>query len=285
MTPLFHRRATRVPLVLLAAACTRTPARPTSTTVTITATDFTFAAPDTIPAGQVTLRLVNAGKELHHAVLVRLGEGKTVADFQAGMQQMMQHPGPPPPWISFRGGPNTVDAADTAVVTVTLDPGQYVLICVIPSADGVPHVAKGMVRPLVVAGSVSTPAAEPATDNVLTLSDYDFRLREPLTAGAHVLRVENAGQQAHEVVLAELAPGKSVRDFVAWEMSGEKGPIPTGRWLGGVTGLDQGRHATWAVTLPAGRYLLLCFWPDAHDGKPHLVHGMAKELTVQNRTS
>ena len=267
MTPLLHRRATRVALVLLVAACTRTPARPTSTTVTITATDFAFAAPDTIPAGQVTLRLVNAGKELHHAVLVRLGEGKTVADFQTGMQQMSQHPASPPAWISFHGGPDAIDPSDTAVVTVT------------------PHVAKGMVRPLVVAGSASAPAAEPATDNVLTLSDYDFQLREPLTAGAHVLRVENAGQQAHEVVLAELAPGKSVRDFVAWEMGGEKGPLPTGRWLGGVTGIDQGQHATWAVTLPAGRYLLLCFWPDAHDGKPHLVHGMAKELTVQNRTS
>src|SRR2546430_7603221 len=132
MAPVPRRRATRVALVLVVAACPRTPARPASTPVTITATDFAFAAPDTIPAGQVTLRLVNAGKELHHAVLVRLGEGKTVADFQAGMQQMMQHPGPPPPWISFPGGPNTVDAADTAVVTVTLDPGQYVLICVIP---------------------------------------------------------------------------------------------------------------------------------------------------------
>jgi uncharacterized cupredoxin-like copper-binding protein len=267
---------------LLAGACARH--EPTAS-ITITTTDFAFAAPDTIPAGLVTLRLINQGKELHHAVLVRLGEGKTVADFQAGMQQMMQHPGPPPPWISFPGGPNAVDAADTAIVTVTLDPGQYVLICVIPSADGVPHVAKGMMRPLVVAARAAVAAAEPTTDNVLTLSDYDFQLQQPLTAGAHVLRVENAGHQTHEVVLAELAPGKSVRDFVAWEMGGEKGPLPTGRWLGGVTGLDQGRRATWAVTLPPGRYLLLCFWPDVHDGKPHLVHGMAKELTVQNRTS
>lgn len=64
MTPPLHRRATRVALVLLAAACTRPPARQPSTAVTITASDYAFAAPDTIPAGQVTLRLVNAGKEL-----------------------------------------------------------------------------------------------------------------------------------------------------------------------------------------------------------------------------
>jgi len=24
----------------------------------------------------------------------------------------------------------------------------------------------------------------------------------------------------------------------------------------------------------------LCFWPDAKDGKPHLVHGMVKQITV-----
>ena len=29
-----------------------------------------------------------------------------------------------------------------------------------------------------------------------------------------------------------------------------------------------------------GRYALLCFIPDAKDGKPHFVHGMAKEITV-----
>jgi len=280
MTPLLHRRATCVALVLLAAACTRTPARPTSTTVTITATDFAFAAPDTIPAGQVTLRLVNAGKELHHAVLVRLGEGKTLGDFLRAMQAMSQHPAPPPAWISFHGGPDAIDPSDTAVVTVTLDPGQYVLICVIPSADGIPHVAKGMVRPLVVAGGVSTLAVEPATDNVLTLSDYDFQLREPLMAGEHVLRVENAGVQPHEIQLGELQPGKSVGDFMAWAAGGEKGPPPVSRWLGGVAALDQGRRAVWPVSLTPGKYLLLCFWPDTHDGKPHLLHGMVKELTV-----
>ena len=34
------------------------------------------------------------------------------------------------------------------------------------------------------------------------------------------------------------------------------------------------------VDLPAGNYALLCFIPDAKDGKPHLEHGMVKPFTV-----
>ncbi len=34
------------------------------------------------------------------------------------------------------------------------------------------------------------------------------------------------------------------------------------------------------VDLAAGNYLLVCFLPDAKDGKPHLAHGMIKEFTI-----
>ena len=80
--------------------------------------------------------------------------------------------------------------------------------------------------------------------------------------------------------MAELAPGKSADDFVKWETGGEKGPPPTGRWVGGVTGIDNGKSATFTVTLKAGNYLVICFWPDAKDGKPHLVHGTIKQVSV-----
>src|SRR5439155_1586797 len=162
-------------LVVSFAACTAcarpAPQAAAPNLVTITATDYAFGAPDTIPAGLTTLRLVNQGKELHHASLVRLGNGKTIADFQAGLQ-------------------------------------------------------------------------------------------------------------AHEIVITALTPGKTLQDFIAWEQGGEKGPLPTGVWLGGVTALEAGGHAQFTATLAPGNYLILCFWPDAKDGKPHLMHGMGKQITV-----
>jgi len=249
--------------------------------VTITATDYTFGVPDTIPAGFTTFRLVNKGKELHHASLVRLGEGKSAADLQAGLAAAMKSHAPPPSWMSFVGGPNTVTVGDTATATQMLGPGSYVVVCWIPSPDGVPHVMKGMLHPLVVtAGAASSPAAEPAADVTIKLTDYDFLLSQPLTAGKHVVRVENTGAQAHEIAIAALAPGRTLQDFIAWDQGGGKGPSPTGRWLGGVSAIDAGRHARFTTTFAPGSYLLLCFWPDAKDGKPHLVHGMVKQITV-----
>jgi len=264
-----------------AAACTQQPPRPAGpNVVTITATDYAFGMPDTIPAGLTTFRLVNQGKELHHASLVRLGAGKSAADFQAGLAAALQSHAPPPAWMAFVGGPNAVTVGDTATATQVVEPGSYVLVCWIPSLDGTPHVMKGMLHPLVVTASAAPVAPAPAADVTITLTDYDFQLSQPLTAGRHVVRVDNVGVQGHEVVIAALAPGKTLHDFIAWEQGGEKGPLPTGRWLGGVTTLDAGGHSQFATTLAPGSYLLLCFWPDAKDGKPHIMHGMGKEIRV-----
>jgi len=264
-----------------AVACNRpAPHAAGPSVVTITTTEYAFGMPDTIPAGLTTFRLVNQGKELHHASLVRLRDGKTVADFQAGIAAAMKNHTPPPAWMGFAGGPNAVTVGDTATATQLLEPGSYVFVCWIPSLDGVPHVMKGMMHPLVVTGGTTPAAAEPAADATIKLTDYDFQLSQPLTAGRHVVRVENTGAQVHEIVIAALAPGKTLQDFVAWEEGGEKGPLPTGEWLGGVTNLDVGGRSQFTTNLPPGSYLLLCFWPDVKDGKPHIMHGMAKQITV-----
>jgi hypothetical protein len=248
--------------------------------VTITATDYAFGMPDTIPAGLTTFRLVNQGKELHHASLVRLGEGKSAADFQAGLAAAMKSHAPQPSWVTFAGGPNTVTPGDSGTATQTLEPGSYLFVCWIPTADGTPHIMKGMLHPVVVSAAATPAAAAPPVDLSIKLTDYDFELSQPVTAGTRVVRVENTGAQAHEIVIAALSPGKTLRDFMAWEEGGEKGPLPTGRWLGGVTTLDAGGHAQFTTTFAPGSYLLLCFWPDAKDGKPHIMHGMAKEITI-----
>jgi hypothetical protein len=267
--------------VFAVAACSRpAPESAGPTVVTITATDYAFAGPDTIPAGLITLRLVNQGKELHHASLVRLGDGKTVADFQAGLEAAMRNHTPLPPWIAFVGGPNAATPGDTATATQRLDPGTYVVVCWIPSTDGVPHLMKGMMRPIVVSALRGPAVAEAQASLSIKLTDYNFELSQAMTAGTRTVRVENAGLQAHEIVITALPPGKTLQDFVAWELGGEKGPLPTGRWLGGVTALDVGGHAEFTATFAPGNYLLLCFWPDTKDGKPHIMHGMAKEITV-----
>jgi uncharacterized cupredoxin-like copper-binding protein len=242
--------------------------------VTITAHDYRFDGPDSIPAGVTTIKLVNQGTELHHLQMVRLEEGKTMQDVLAALAAG----GPPPSWVSLVGGPNAVVPGKSNSVVQALVPGHYGFLCVIPGLDGVPHVMKGMEAALTVTPSSST-VQEPVADATMTLSDYGFQFSNPLRAGARIIRVENVAEQPHEVVLVRLKPGKTAAEMAAWEMSGRKGDAP-GEWVGGLVGLTRGQHSSFAVNLERGTYGLICFFPDAQDGKPHLMHGMVKDFQV-----
>ncbi|KPK83159.1 MAG: hypothetical protein AMS25_00705 [Gemmatimonas sp. SM23_52] len=248
----------------------------TPNVVTITAGDFVFEAPAEIPAGLTTFRLVNKGTELHHAQLFRLLEGKSVDDLLAAFQAG----GPLPTWISYLGGPNAVDPGGVSNATSVLEPGHYVLACVIPSTDGVIHLAKGMISELKVVPSGAPTANEPQADLVMKLVDYGFLLSpETVTAGTHIIRVLNEGPQVHEAVVARLEPGKSMADLAAWFDGGMQAPPPA-HFIGGVVGLDVGKEATFSAEFTPATYLLLCFVLDARDGREHLAHGMVKQFTV-----
>lgn len=246
---------------------------PKARVVTVVARDYAFEAPKSIHAGTVTIRLLNRGKELHHVWLARLDQGKTADDAIAALKAG----GPPPSWIVDIGGPNAPVPGGDAEATVTLTAGNYLLMCLIPGGDNVPHVMKGMLAPLTVTGTAT--AAEPKSDLAMKLADYGFQLSKPLTAGHHVIRVENTAAQTHEVFVARLAPGKHAPDLVAWMEGGQKGPPPV-MPAGGLTGIAPGGHAEMAIDVQPGTYALYCFVPDAKDGKPHVAHGMMKEIEV-----
>ena len=258
-----------------APAAVATSAAPVAHDMTITATDYAFQAPDQIPAGMTTVHLIDSGKELHHVAFIKLNDGKTLADLAAAMK----NPGPPPAWVVDHGGVNaTRPGGGMASATQQLEAGNYALICFIPSADGVPHFAKGMVRPLTVTASTDASAPEPTADVVMTLKDYSFTLSKPLTAGKQTIRIESAGNQSHELQLVRLAPGKKVDDFIAW-VDKPVGPPPA-ELIGGVPALAKGSVAFITSDLTPGDYAFVCFLPDAKDGKPHFTHGMSQQVHI-----
>src|SRR5258706_52482 len=267
-------------LLTLAVACSpakRAPANPAGpNVVTITATDYAFDAPDTIPAGLTTLRMVNPGREPHQAFLAG-GPGKSFAELEAAMMKE----GPLPEWLTIPIGAGVVVSGDSSIVTANLTPGNYLILCFFPSPDGTPHVMKGMSRRLVVttapAGAVAAP--EPKADVTITLADYSFTTSTPLTAGTHTIRVENSGPQLHELTIERLAPGKALADFQQWVAGGMRG-MPPVEPVGGFAGLNTGKAGWVTITLTPGNYLLNCYVPDAKDGKPHFVYGMVKQVTI-----
>jgi len=248
---------------------------PATHVAVVHAKDFAFDAPDSITAGWTTFHLVNDGPNLHHAQLVRLDSGKTVADLEAALKA----PGQPPRWIVEVGGPNAPDPNGQTDATINLEAGQYAFVCFVDMPGGVPHFTKGMVRGLKVTAGTGTAAPEPTSDAAVTLADYTFTLQGSLNAGKHTIKVVNKGPQPHELELIRLAPGKTTKDLMAF-LDKMDGP-PPGNALGGVSGFLPGATTYTTVDLTPGKYVLVCFIPDVKDGKPHVVHGMMKEFTVK----
>ena len=272
-----------IPLLLSAVLAGGVPTRAVAPVappvVVIRAKDYSFVAPKTVKSGATTFRLVNEGKELHHLSIVRLDKGKTLADLAAAMKK----PGPPPTWATNLGGPNPALPGGSVEATLVLDAGNYVIECFIPSpGETTPHLMKGMMGAFTVVPGKSG-ASEPAADATISLSDYTFTIDKPLVAGHRVVKVTNSAAQTHELVLVELAPGKTITDLGNWvEKSLMKGP-PPGKPVGGMAGIDKGHSGSFPIDLKAGKYGMICFIPDAKDGKSHFSHGMTKEITVAAR--
>ena len=241
--------------------------------VNVVASEFRFEMPDTLPAGPTLFHLTDVGKQLHHMTLVKLEHGKTLADFTA------LPPGPFPAWAVLMGGPNTPTPQHGYVEDVVdLSPGNYAVICLIPDSDGKPHLMKGMVKALTVT-SAAEKRAMPTSDLTLTLRNYSFAFSAAPTAGHHVVQVINDGDQPHEAVMFRLQPGKKGEDIANWVMTGMQGP-PPGAPVAGISPEAPGKDNMLLLDLSAGNYALLCFMPDAKDGKPHVAHGMIYNFKV-----
>jgi len=246
--------------------------------VNITASEYKFDAPDSIPAGFTKFVLNDAGKEIHHASLIKLDSGKTLVDLENGLKNMK--PGSPPPgWVIPAGGPNAVAPTGTTALTMDIEPGTYALVCFVPDEKGVPHVMKGMAKQMVVTPATGATAAAPNADVTVTLKDYQFDFSTPLTAGKHTIKITTAPGQPHEFTLFQLAPGKKAEDVPKFVEGGMKG-APPGRPIGGVAGMAAGRDVYYDVDLKPGDYAIVCFLEDAKDGKPHFAHGMIQQIHI-----
>jgi hypothetical protein len=137
---------------------------------------------------------------------------------------------------------------------------------------------KGMYRELTVVLAKQAVASAPVIDVSLVLDDYKFEFSGPLLAGERTIKVENRAAQPHEIFIAKLADGATAEQFLlAIEKMDPKAP---GVAYGGTTLMQHGAINYMTARLTPGKYALFCFVPDAKDGKPHVAHGMIREITV-----
>lgn len=129
------------------AASGMTPAPEPTTDVTITEKDYDFVFSTPLTAGTHTIRVENAGPQVHEIAINQLAPGKTIADFQTWAAGGMKGPPPAKPF----GGVTGPDVGGHQFFTATFTPGKYVLVCFVPDkGDGKPHFMHGMVKEVTV---------------------------------------------------------------------------------------------------------------------------------------
>ena len=249
------------------------------TELPIDATEYKFTAPASIQAGPTRIVVKNTGKEDHQAQVAKLSEGATFQDLTSALQSG-DIPGALGK-LQLSGGPTGVTPGSTVATSANLEPGQYVFLCFVESADGVPHVAKGMIGQLEVTGTAGTEAL-PAGDSELALQDFAFVGDTSMTAGQHTVTVTNKGPQPHEATVVKLNEGVTVDQLrEAFTSTAAPGGPPPATGAGGVAGIAPNATVSMDLDLQPGNYAYVCFVPDAATGKPHAALGMIGELTVQ----
>ncbi|MGZ4712704.1 MAG: hypothetical protein ACXVJ7_12775 [Acidimicrobiia bacterium] len=257
---------------------------PRTRTLTVVAEDFRLTVPATVAAGRTRIRLVNHGAEGHQAALVRLHPGHDSGEFFGALAT--DGFGASARFGRFVGGPNAAVPNGTSEVVVDLRAGRYLAVCLMPGADGVPHVMKGMTTPFEVTGT-SPRSARPHRVPEVTLDEFRFGVPKQFVRAVRAgdpIDVVNHGRQHHELVISELPQGVDVSEVAHWsdQPTGTPrvGPQPQTD-VAGVTMLPPGGRARLRTKLPRGRYALLCFLPDDHSSASHLHNGMVYPFTVR----
>jgi hypothetical protein len=246
--------------------------------IVIGAHDFSYDLPETVEAGWVRVVLENHGMEPHHLQLARLNDGVTPEQLLAALQQ---GPEAAMTMVTFPGGVGPIDPNGRQEALVELAPGAYVVLCLIPSADGAPHLAKGMIDFFeVTAGPGAAEVSLPEIAGEVRLLDYSFVLPTEIKAGPQVWRVVNEGAEVHEINLIKLADGKTMEDVMHFMMHPAGEPPFTN--AGGFQAIDPGKSGYLPLELTPGDYIAICHVPSpTHEGKAHEELGMVLPFSVK----
>ncbi len=166
------------------------------------------------------------------------------------------------------------------VMWARLTAGKYWMLDVAAN-----QVRKGKILTVRVGGE-SVGGVLPVRTRLRAVNEVDFGPAPRVIRQSGILTLRNDSAQNHFFSAAKLKRGKTVADFRAWVedlMAGNERPAPV-RWnIGfdsGVVGPDMAMAMKYRV--PRGRYVLMCWWPDAEmDNMPHVFMGMYRGLRVR----
>ncbi len=251
-----------------------------------------FQSVDTIPSGWNTFKYQNLSNETHFFLMDKYPEGKTVNNtltdvapvFEEGMDLINKGKaeegfaafGKLPAWfgdIVFSGGSGLIGPKHTAITTIKLDPGYYIMECYVKMPNGKFHTSMGMAKPIIVLNEDSGNTPPEPTVTIVVSNKEGIVYDKAITKGKQVFSVFYKEQKQHEnfmqhdVNLVKLENDASEDALEAWmDWSDPKGlitPVPNGvTFLGGVNDMPAGSTGYFYADLKPGKYAFISEVPN-----------------------
>ncbi len=202
----------------------------------------------TVTAGTVVFDVSNIGTTVHELVVLRTDTPDNAIPARTSNASKADEAGD-------IAEAEDIDPGKTATLTLSLTPGNYVLLC-----NEAGHYMAGMHAAFTVASSIAT------TEKEMSISLG----QKVMAAGPVTFSVTNSGTVTHELVvlqtsLAEGAIPARANDPSKADETGD---------LGEVEDLAPGATGTVTLTLPAGSYVIIC------NEAGHYAAGMHTSFTV-----
>jgi len=266
------RKATLLTACIVSFGCQKQTVVKEAQPFRIVATDAGFEAPDRLAAGLRHVVFENHGSEIHEGMLVKLATGMRADDYVAAVKKGSLFP----EGALDYSGPGLTSPGQTAEMWLTVDPGQYIIIC---WNDG--HAKTTPVYSFTVEEIGAADDRPPKEDVVMKLFDYRFELDRALRKGLQTIRVETPGPNMHEVDIYRLHDGRTVEDLKRWRKEHENGPSPA-EALGGALDSHDIKRVVWLrKEFVPGRYVLHCEMPVTNTELNHADVGMVREIEIK----
>ena len=266
---------------LLAAPATAAPASPDlsvkgvpTVVATMTKTHIRLSVGHHTRAGRVMFKVVAGDDHGHELQLLRLHRGYTARQAQADFGK------------AFRGNVAAVNRVDhhiTLLGGAAAKPGRPGWFSVNLHANRLMVVDQNGPAATVLRVH-GKPASRPPVphDSRITALSYGFDLSSNTIPAAGWTLVSNHSDQPHFVVINRVKPGTTRKMVHHYFKSGSQKQPSWGLRANTSTGVvSPYRTQTFHYDLPAGRYLIMCFWPDDETGMPHAYMGMWHLLTLR----
>jgi hypothetical protein len=263
--------ASVVPAAAASAPAEPIPSGATVVTVTMGANSMALST-DSITAGNTVFKAVSADGRDHEVQIVRLHSGYSLQQFGSDVGK------------AFGGNVKAVRRVDSHVTLrggadAHYRPG-YMSVPLTAHTYYLLDISGNSVRKFTVTGSFRHRPA-PQSQGTIKAFTYGFGLNGTLPHQGWI-HEHDQSDQPHFFVFNRVKADTTYREVKQYFESGAQGRPPFALFANTSSGvISPNTGQQFYLDMPAGRYVVACYWPDDDTGMPHAFMGMFKLITLR----